>query len=173
MAVVAVPGKPNSRRNWPTPSASPSPLPTIQPVLPNGIPSSTACSRKSPKTGPTSRSIAIRRFSASSAPPELEPAFPSPHISTVATIPQALSRRFTSFKPFASGHTKSCPSGTTLSHPICEVVFALILRCASGARSRLAPTIASGRRHLLVLALPLLQRGLQNHPLLPADLNGR
>src|SRR5262249_10881707 len=30
--------------------------------------------------------------------------------------------------PSRSVHTKSCPSGTTLSHPICEVVFASALR---------------------------------------------
>ena len=31
------------------------------------------------------------------------------------------------FKHFASSLTKSCPSGTTLSHPICEIVFASTL----------------------------------------------
>ena len=48
--------------------------------------------------------------------------------STVATIPPALNPHPNSFNHFASSRTTFYPSGTTRSHPICEVVFASALR---------------------------------------------
>ena len=79
------------------------------------------------KNWAASRSTAIKRSSASSVPPKLKQAYRSAPISTVVFIPLAQSRRPNNCKHFASGPTKSCPSGTTLSHPICEVVPALSL----------------------------------------------
>jgi hypothetical protein len=55
---------------------------------------------------------------------KLKPACRSTLTSTVATIQPAQNPHPNNFRLFASGLTKPCPSGTTLSHPICEIVFA-------------------------------------------------
>ncbi len=47
--------------------------------------------------------------------------------STVATIPPGLNQHPNSFNCFDSSHTRFCPSGTTRSHRICELVFASAL----------------------------------------------
>src|SRR5208283_4719026 len=126
--IVAALGKHNSSPNWLIPTASLSPSPTTPPVLRNGTPSNIVSSPRSPRTGLANRSTAIRRSSTSFAPPELNPACRSTLISTVATISPAPYPHLNNFKHSASSPTKSCPSGTTLSHPICEIIFASILR---------------------------------------------
>jgi hypothetical protein len=60
-AAAVTPGKRNSSLNWPTHSHSLSPWPTFRPALPNGIPSSIACSPRSSETGRASHWTPTRR----------------------------------------------------------------------------------------------------------------
>src|SRR5208283_6184045 len=73
IVAVLAPGKPNCKLNSATALDSPSPLLTTPPVLPNGIPSSTACFPKSPKTGPPNLSTVTPKSSTSSATHAPEP----------------------------------------------------------------------------------------------------
>jgi len=70
-ATVALPGpgRSNSRVSYAIASASQPPSLTILPVLPNGIPSSTGYSPRSPKTGLPSPWTAMKQCSNSFAPP--------------------------------------------------------------------------------------------------------
>jgi hypothetical protein len=117
-----------SRPNSPMPLASPSPWPTIPRARPSGTPSSIPSSRRSPKTGRVSHSTAIRRSSASFDPLEPSRVCRSPRTWIAATIRPAWSPRRNSFRPFASNPVISSRTGTTQSHPICELVFARALR---------------------------------------------
>ncbi len=68
-----------------------SPSLTTLPALPNGIPSSTACSPKSPKTGPPSLSTVTPKSSTSSAIPAPEPGSRSRPTSTDRQYPTGTS----------------------------------------------------------------------------------
>jgi hypothetical protein len=92
-------------------------------VLPNGIPSNTACSPKSPNTGLPSHWSAMKRCSALFAIPAPKPACLSPHIWTDQTIQLASNRTAGSFPRLLSHLPKLCRDGITPSLPICKVIF--------------------------------------------------
>jgi hypothetical protein len=114
----------DATRRFPRPNPHRRPLPHGR--FQNGTPS-----LRSPRTGLANRSTVLRSSFTSFAPPQLDPPCRSTLTSTVATMPLASNPHPNNFKQFASSLTKPCPSGTTLSHPICEIIFASTLsrRC--------------------------------------------
>src|SRR5215831_2316052 len=132
--VVLAPGKPSFKANSATALDSPSPLLITPPALPNGIPSNTACSPKSPKTGPPSLLTVTPKSSTSSATPAPEPVSPSRLTSTVGIIQPA-------------PHTIPSRSAVSPSNDIrlCQPGIIRSLRCESIIASALSKVNGSGK----------------------------
>src|SRR5215467_9427305 len=113
--VVLAPGKPSFKANSATALDSPSPLLTTPPALPNGIPSNTAYSPKSPKTGPPSLLTVTPKSSTSSATPAPEPVSQSRLTSTVGIIQSASHPIRSRSAVSPSNDIRLCQPGTTRS----------------------------------------------------------
>src|SRR5215831_5053797 len=110
--VVLALGRLNCKANSATVLGSPSPLLITLLALPNGIPSSTAFSPKSRKTGPPSLWTVTPKSSTSSATPAPEPVSPSRLTSTAETIPSALHPIQSKSAVFPSNDIRLCQPGT-------------------------------------------------------------
>src|SRR6516165_10730713 len=135
--VVLAPGKPSFKANSATVLDSPSPLLITPPALPSGIPSRTACSPKSPKTGPPSLLTVTPKSSTSSATPVPEPGSRYRLISTEGFTQLAHHPIRSRSADSPSSDTRLCQSGT-IRLLRCESIFASALSSCAALKSTVA-----------------------------------